>query len=153
MKTFFVAAAAIALIAMAGSGMADTNTLTVTASVAGTCKFVAGTSLLGFGSLDPSVGTDVNASATTQFWCTKGVTTDAVSANTGLNFAGGKRGMKDTVSGDVIPYTLTLTKDANPNAGPSAPRILTLAGGVLGADYTAKTAGSYSDTVVVSINP
>jgi len=154
MKTFFVAAAAIALIAMAGSGMAsDSNTLTVTASVAGTCKFGSTTSTLGFGSLDPSVGTDVNASNTTQFWCTKGVTTDVVSAGNGNNYAGGQRGMKDTVSSDVIPYSLSLTKDLNLNAGPSAPRTLTLAGTVLGADYTGKTAGSYSDTVTISITP
>ena len=133
---------------------ADTNTLTVTASVLGTCKFVAPkTSSLDFGSLDPSVGTDVNASNTTQFWCTKGVTTDVVSAGNGSNWDGAKRNMLDSVSTDLIPYTLTLTKDGSPNAGPASPRTLTIAGQVLGADYTGKSAGSYSDTVIISINP
>jgi spore coat protein U-like protein len=133
---------------------ADTNTLTVTASVAGTCKFVAPkTSTLDFGSLDPSVGTNANASTTTQFWCTKGVTTDAVNAGNGSHWAGGTRNMLDTVSTDLIPYTLTLTKDGNPNAGPTSPRTLTIAGQVLGTDYTGKSAGNYSDTVIISINP
>ncbi|NJD63581.1 MAG: hypothetical protein FIA93_12795 [Deltaproteobacteria bacterium] len=154
MKTVFTAAFAVALIAMAGYGMAsDTNTLTVQASVLGTCKFVSTTSTLGFGALDPSAGTDVNGSSTTQFWCTKGVATDAVSAGNGLNFVGGKRGMKDAVSGDVIPYTLSLAKDGLSNGGPTVPRTLTIAGNVLGADYTGKAAGSYSDTVTITITP
>jgi spore coat protein U-like protein len=154
MRTFIVVAVTVALIAVAGTGRAaDSNTLTVTASVTPTCKFSSATSTLGFGALDPSVGTDVNASNTTQFWCTKGVTTDAVSAGNGLNFAAGKRGMRDTVSSDVIPYSLTLTKDANPNAGPTAPRTLTLAGTVLGTDYSGKAAGSYSDTVTITLTP
>jgi hypothetical protein len=63
--------------------------------------------------------------------------------------------MKDTASAgtDVIPYTLTLSKDGNANAGPASPRTLTFNGQVLGSDYTAKTASAYSDTVVLSITP
>ncbi len=132
---------------------AGSNTLTVQASVTGTCKFVSTTSTLNFGALDPSVGTTVNGSTTTQFWCTKGTSTDAVAADNGVNFAGGKRNMKDAGSGDLIPYTLTLTKDANPNAGPATPRTLTIDGQVLGPDYTGKTAANYADTVVLSITP
>ncbi len=146
--------AGLAVLLLSGTVMAaGNNTLTVSASVAGTCKFSSATSTLNFGALDPSVGTDVNGSGTTQFWCTKGVTTDAVSADNGLNFASGKRNMKDGTSGDLIPYTMTLTKDGNPNAGPTSPRTLTIGGQVLGADYTGKTAGSYADTVVLSISP
>jgi len=147
--------AALTLIAMASSALAaDTNTLTVQANVLGTCKFVAPkTSTLNFGALDPSVGANVNGSTTTQFWCTKGVVTDAITADTGLNFAAGKNQMLDAVSGDVIPYTLALVKDGNANTGPAAPRTLTINGQVLGADYTTKSAGSYSDTVILSINP
>jgi spore coat protein U-like protein len=154
MKKLLAITAAAAVMAMAGSVMAaDSNTLTVSASVTGTCKFSSPTSTLNFGALDPSVGTNVNGSTTTNFWCTKGVSTDAIVAGNGLNFAVGKRQMKDAVSTDVIPYTLTLTKDGNANVGPATPRTLTVAGNVLGTDYTAKTAGSYSDTVVLNITP
>ncbi|GAB4227446.1 MAG: hypothetical protein OHK0028_00120 [Deltaproteobacteria bacterium] len=148
---FLVAIAA--LVAGGAAWAADTNTLTVQASVVGTCKFVSSTSTLNFGALDPSAGTDVNGSTTAQFWCTKGVNTDSITAGQGLNYSGSKNQMKDSVSGEFIPYTLTLTKDGSTNNGPGSPRTLTIAGNVLGADYTGKSAGSYSDTVTISINP
>jgi hypothetical protein len=153
MKKLIVVLVAIMFVATAGAAMATgTNTLTVSASVASTCKFVSGTSTLNFGTLDPSVGTNVNASGSTTFWCTKGVTTDAIVADNGLYYSGSRQ-MKDTVSGDVIPYSLALTKDGNTNAGPGSPRTLTIGGTVAGIDYTSKSAGSYSDTVVLSITP
>lgn len=137
----------------AGMSMATgSNTLTVSANVMGTCKFSSASSTLGFGGLDPTVGTNVSATSTTQFWCTKGVTLDAITADNGAHFAA-SRNMQDPVSLDLIPYTLSLTKDANPNTGPLAPRTLTISGTVLGIDYTSKTAGNYSDTVVLTITP
>jgi hypothetical protein len=155
MKKFLLLfVASMVVLLLSGTAMAaGSNTLTVSASVSGTCKFSSTTSTLNFGALDPSVGTTVNGSTTTQFWCTKGVTTDAVAADNGVNFASGKRNMKDATSGDLIPYALTLTKDGNANTGPAAPRTLTIDGSVLGPDYTGKTAGNYADTVVLSITP
>ena len=155
MKKWLSLATVLGLVLMAGIAFAaDTNTLTVTASVTGTCKFVAPkTSTLDFGALDPSIGNNVNASTTTQFWCTKGVTTDVISAGNGSHYVGASRNMQDPVSNDLIPYTLTLAKDGNPNAGPTSPRTLTISGQVLGTDYAGKSAGSYSDTVIISINP
>jgi spore coat protein U-like protein len=152
-KSMALLVVAASLAAAGAAWAADTNTLTVQANVVGTCKFVSATSTLNFGALDPSSGADVNGSTTTQFWCTKGVTTDSITAGQGLNFSGGKNQMKDSVSGEVIPYTLTLTKDGLSNSGPAAPRTLTIAGNVLGSDYTGKSAGNYSDTVTISINP
>ena len=153
-KTLVLALAMGFVMVLGGVAMAaDTNTLTVQASVTGTCKFSTGASTLNFGALDPSLATNPSATTTTQFWCTKGVSTDVIAAGNGLNFAGGKRQMKDAVSTDVIPYTLTLTKDGNSNTGPAAPRILTIDGSILNSDYTGKSAGSYSDTVVLSITP
>ena len=63
MKKSLVLALAMGMVmVLGGVAMAvDTNTLTVQASVVGTCKFVAPkASTLDFGALDPSVGTDVN---------------------------------------------------------------------------------------------
>jgi spore coat protein U-like protein len=145
---------ALAVLAAGGAAWAlDTNTLTVTASVTGTCKFSSAISTLNFGALDPSTPVTVNGSANTQFWCTKGVTTDLITANLGVNPAGSTRQMKDIAGPDLIPYSLTLSPVAGANAGPASPRTLTIAGSVLAADYTSKAAGSYSDTVTLTINP
>jgi len=81
------------------------------------------------------------------------VTTDAVTAGNGLNFAAGKRGMKDPVTNEVIPYTLNLSGDGLTNGGPTVPRTLTIDGGVLFADFSAKSSGTYVDTVVLNITP
>lgn len=154
MKKFILLfVASIVVLSLSGAAMAaGTNTLTVSASVTGTCKFSSATSALNFGALDPSVGTNVNGSATTQFWCTKG-TTETLSAGQGSNWDGTKRNMKLATGTDLIPYTLTLTPDGSGNTGPATPRTLTISGQVLGTDYTAKTAGSYADTVVLNITP
>jgi hypothetical protein len=156
MKKLIAITAAAAIVAMAGSAMAaDTNTLTVQASVTGTCKFVSASSTLDFGALDPSLATNPTKQTTTTFWCTKGVTTDLIAAGNGLHYdaTASKRQMLDTgTSGDLIPYTLTLTK-AGSNAGPGSPRTLTIQGDILNSDYKNKTASNYSDTVQLSINP
>jgi spore coat protein U-like protein len=155
MKKILAIITVAAITVVAGSAMAfDTNTLTVSASVKGTCKFVSDTSSLSFGTLDPSVGTNVNATNTTQFWCTKGVT-ETIDADEGKSFSSGKRGMKDSAVGgtDVIPYTLTLVKDGIDNAGPGVKRTLTFNGQVLGTDYTSKNASTYSDTVTLTFTP
>jgi hypothetical protein len=73
------------------------------------------------------------------------------SAGQGMHYSGSKNQMQDPASADTIPYTLSFSKDGNSNAGPGAPRTLTINGQVLGTDYTAKTAGSYSDTVTVTL--
>ncbi len=49
----------------------DSNTVTATAYVVGTCGFNSATSTLGFGALNPGAGGDANASTSTTFWCTK----------------------------------------------------------------------------------
>lgn len=154
MKKITLSAVALAIVAMAGTAMAaGTNTLTVNANVVGTCKFSAAASTLAFGAIDPTVGANVTGSTTAQFWCTKGVVADTITANNGANWSGTSRQMKDVVSGDLINYGVALVKDANPNVGPGTPRTLTVNGSILGADYTSKTAGNYSDTVTLTINP
>ncbi len=151
-----IAALGIALSAVFASASAmagGTNTLTVSANVVGTCKFATTTSTLGFGSLDPSVGTNVNATGSTNYWCTKGVTTAAITADNGLNFSGSRRMVNATSATDLIPYTLTLTPSATAPGGPATPLTLNLAGTVLGTNYTAVAAGNYSDTVILTITP
>ena len=146
---------ALAVLAVGGAAAwaLDTNTLTVTASVTGTCVFNSGTSTLNFGALDPSNPVPVNGSTTTQFWCTRGVTTDLITADLGANPAGAIRQMRDSVSTDLIPYSLVLTPDGSTNQGPAFPRTLGISGTVLATDYTGKSAGNYTDTVTITLTP
>ena len=143
---------ALAVLAAGGAAWADTNTLTVQASVLGTCKFFSATSTLSFGALDPSVGTDVSGSTTTNYWCTKGVTA-LITPGFGEHRVGTTRQMIDIGSGDFIPYALTLTGDPGTSAGPGSLRTLTITGNVVGTDYISKSAGGYSDTVLISLTP
>lgn len=154
MKKVFAITAAAAVMAMAGTALAaDSNTLTVQASVTGTCKFSSATSTLNFGSLDPSSATNPTQTTTTQFWCTKGQTPGTIAAGNGLHFASGKRQMiAGGTSGDLIPYTLDLSQSGG-NQGPLTPGTLTIKGDILNADYVNKTADSYSDTVALTITP
>jgi spore coat protein U-like protein len=145
---------ALSALFMSASAMANgTNTLTVSANVVGTCKFSTATSTLAFGALDPSVGTNVNATGSTQYWCTKGVTTAAITSDNGANFSGSRRMKHATSATDFIPYSLTLTPSATAPAGPATLLTLGLAGTVLGTDYTAVAAGNYADTVTLTITP
>lgn len=154
MKKSMAVFLALAVLAAGGAAWAsDTNTLTVTASVAGTCKFVSATSTLDFGALDPSNPVLVTGSGTTKFWCTKGVPTATLAAGNGAHWSGTSRRMVGSAPTDLIPYSLTLTPDGLPNAGPGSPRSLAIGGQVLAADYTGATAGNYTDTVSITINP
>jgi spore coat protein U-like protein len=155
MKKILAIITVAAITAMAGTAMAaDTNTLTVTASVSASCAFSDPTSSLTFGALDPAIGSNRTASSSTQFWCTKGTGAVTIAAGTGMNpTATDKRQMIDSVSGDLIEYDLILEPDLNSNNGPLSPRTLTINGEVLGDDYKDKTAGSYADTVLLTITP
>lgn len=155
MKTKKLVASLLAAGLMAsGAGLADTNTLTVSASVTGTCKFSSATSTLSFGALDPSSASDASASNTTTYWCTKGVVA-STSAGDGSNFSGGSRRMAGTgaAAGDFIPYSLALAGGTQTGVGPGTPLTLTIDGDIVNADYVNATAGSYSDTVTLTITP
>ena len=143
---------ALAVLAAGGAAWADTNTLTVQATVLGTCKFFSPDSTLSFGALDPSVGADVSGSTTTNYWCTKGVTA-IINPGLGEHAAGTTRQMEDVGSGDLIPYSLSLTGDSTASAGPGSLRTLTITGNVVGTDYISKSAGGYSDIVLISLTP
>ena len=150
---FFIA---LAVLAAGGAAWADTNTLTVSASVKGTCKFSSPTSTLAFGQMDPSSSAPVNATNTTNFWCTKNLlTTIALGADMGSNppSADGKRQMKDSVSSDLIPYSLDLVASGGANLGPNFPRTITISGSVLNKDYIEKSEGDYLDTVKITFTP
>jgi spore coat protein U-like protein len=154
MKKLFVTAA-IALIfsiSMAGSeAMAGgSNTLTVTANVIQICSFQTATSSLDFGQIDPKGAGIKTATGTAAYYCSDKDVTETIKSDNGANPNGTQKQMKRIGIGDeYIPYSLTLTKAVRmSNQGQ-----LTFDGSILQADYADKSAGNYSDTVTIEIQP
>lgn len=154
-KLFFLAV----IIMMPGLALAaGSGNIAVSATVLSKnqCKFNTAAATLNFGNLDPSNPIDVTASATFVFKCvgSDDPATFAMIDDDGLYETGldANRMRHATIGAAYLPYTLSL----NPTSG-TAPRNvnqnLTVTGTVTGANYQTAFAGSYTDTVVISINP
>jgi spore coat protein U-like protein len=153
MKKFFIIVISIAFTIVAGNAAAaDSNTLTVAASVTGTCRFSSGTSTLNFGALDQSSAADASATGNTQFWCTRNATY-TVGANNGLYFDTTRRMRHASENTEFIPYNLTFTPTAGTGSGKTSPITLNLSGTITNANYVNAVAGNYADTVTLSITP
>ena len=133
---------------------ADTNTVTVTANVVGTCRFNSATSTLAFGSLDPGTGGDVNASTSTTFWCTKNAS-DSIADDGGLYETGlnANRMRHAAPLTEYIPYPFSYNPTTGTGNGRTSPITLNINGTVTFANYQNAAAGDYADTVVLSITP
>jgi spore coat protein U domain-containing protein, fimbrial subunit CupE1/2/3/6 len=160
------AAAAVALVFTAFSAPASAATatanLSVSATVTNNCTISTGA--LGFGSYDPVVAnasTNLDGTGTVSVACTKG-TTATVGLGLGSNASGSTRRMSDG-GGNFLTYELyqdsghtTVWGNAgagllSPAAAPSkATRNFTVYGQV--ASNQDVLAGSYSDTVVATVN-
>lgn len=155
MKRLAVWIMAIAfVVSLAGTGLAlDSNTVTVSATVIGSCAFNVAASALAFGVLDPALPGPpaVPASTTVDFWCTSG-TAYTMTDDDGANeiVANGNR-MTDGVN--FIPYTFSYAPAAGFGAGVGAPITLTISGSVAGADYLNAPPAAYGDTVVITVSP
>lgn len=129
----------------------DTRTVQVTATVKGSCRFDS-TPNINFGELDPSLATDRTQAVDVTFKCTKGVTYTLTVGN-GLNFSGGKNRMKAASGPDFIPYDVTPKSLGGTGKGFGATDTINIRGTVSGPDYQNVSAGSYADTVTLSIQP
>lgn len=151
---FSLASALIAtgLLAGAPAFAADTANISVSATVTGACKFNSGGSL-SF-TLDPTSGADAAPTAKTdpKFWCTNGASY-TVSDNSGLHASSGVRRMRhasDTTK--FIPYALSYTTTGT-GSGKNTEITLALTSSIANADFVDAPAGSYTDTVQLSITP
>jgi spore coat protein U-like protein len=156
------AAIAASLLALAGSASAaGTHTITVSAAVTGTCVVNTATSTLDFGTLDPAAGGNVTATwSGGTFRCTNG-TTYTVASDDGLweSSAGGANNrMKLSTAANCgtatncIRYTLT-----NATTGTGSGMTNNISFNAVGtttlADYQNAAAGSYADTVTLTVSP
>lgn len=146
------AAAAAILTLAAGFAAADTQSLAVSASVTGVCKFNSGqTPALAFGAIDPSGTADKDATANVLYRCTKG-TTAAVTDVTGTRSMAGS----GTAAGESMAYTLSFDSgDSGTGNGFGAGAAITLAvsGKITAAQYQDAMVGSYAETVTLTVTP
>lgn len=122
------------------------------------CQFQAKGLSMGFGMLDPSSGVDVIA-AVSAFTldankagdCVAAVTMTIVGDN-GLHFSGSRR-LKNNTGTDFIPYSLVGLPFSSSGPGNKTFLAFTFNGSILGSAYANASAGSYSDTILVSVTP
>jgi hypothetical protein len=142
-----VAALALVMAAATGALAAGNATVNVTASITGSCTFNTATATLAFGVLNPvaapAVTTDTSA-APLQFTCTNN-TLYTISDNRAL--AGN---LTNGIS--LIPYTYAYGIPTNGTAT-GVLTDLPITANIAAGTYSAASAGAYTDTILVQINP
>ena len=135
-----------------------THDLAVSATVSGNCKFnTAGSTALTLansgGAIDPSLATDATGTANVLYRCTTG-TSATTTANNGSNFSVSRR-VRDGVTTNYMPYSMSLSGCNQAGIGHGAGKDLTCAvsASILAADHQNATAGTYTDTVTLTIAP
>ena len=136
---------------------ADTYSLAVSAQVLGRCKFTqaAGTTLAitnTVGGIDPSLAGNATGTANITYRCTTGQA-PAFTTDTGTHVLGGNMRVADG-AGNFMIYTLGLVGGGNGTGfGAGQDKTLAVTGTITNANFVAAPVGTYTDTVVVSVNP
>lgn len=155
-STIAKAAALLAFSAVGGIAAAATQNLAVTATIIGQCSFSSAATTMSFGAaIDPSTAGPISGTLALPitYKCTKGVTPGTFSLGGGLWNSTGNR-MKDAISGDFIPYTLTLgAAVVGSGFGTLQDKSFPLTGSITAAGYQNVSAGTYNDTVVLTVAP
>lgn len=151
----FARIAAVALAAAASSAAfaaaGSTQSLTVNATVSGACLMSAIPSM-NF-TLDPTVGTNQTATTTVQYKCTNGVT--PATFTVGGSGTGSYSGSLANGAA-LMPYTLAWTAPTTAGSGLGSgvtPISVLLTGTILGTDYVNAAAGTYTQTISVTVAP
>jgi hypothetical protein len=131
----------------------ESQSLAVTASVTGMCKFSVASTPLAFGAIDPSLASDKVVKANVLYKCTKGTTSAVVTATGGLTR--NMTGLSPLASSDTLAYTLAFAGGTQVGAGfgTGNDRTLEVTGTITPAQYNNAAAGSYSEDVTLNITP
>jgi len=121
---------------------ADSATLNMTATVQGTCSFAAASTLLDFGTIDPTAGTDATASTSIDYTCTNGVVYTLT-----LPAAGSITDGTDTI-GVNIAYA-----DGGGGSGSGVPATIVIDGTIPAANFATVGAGVYNGFVTLDVSP
>lgn len=145
--------AVLGVATLAGLAQADTQNLSLTATVSAQCKFTSAATTMAFGSVDPSLAGPLpgTLAAPVTYKCTKGHTPGTVSAGLGLYTS---NRMKLSSALEYIPYTLTIgAPPAGSGFGSGQDKTLPVTASIAASDYENASAGAYSDTVVLTVSP
>jgi spore coat protein U-like protein len=146
MKKNLAIIAALGIVSMAGVAMAATADLDVSATVIPTCTMTGGT--LAFGNLDPTNAVAKTASSIgVTITCTND-TDFTLSGNAGDNAVGSQKYLTNGTSD--IPYSVTIPASGT-GTGSALP--VSIAGAIAAGSYTTATAGSYTDTIELTVTP
>lgn len=157
LRALLTAAAAAAALLALNARAANTGTLTLSATVLSknVCKFNSTATALNFGTIDPTSSSPVTVSLSLSYRCNGSdpVATWSVGSDDGLHETGpGQPRMQHTTSpAFYLPYSLSFP--ASGNAPRNVNQTMTVTGTVAPANFAAAIAGSYSDTLVLSILP
>jgi hypothetical protein len=156
--SWLAVAACLAVPAGPLAAASNTHAVQVSATILSqsVCRFTNnGPSLLAFGSIDPSSAGPQVVSVTTTFRCTgsAAVATYSISSDDGQNPAGpGQPRMAHGSSpGQFLPYTLNLPQTGS--VPKNTVQTLTVTGTMTSTQYANAAAGTYSDSVVLTIAP
>ncbi len=148
MKKVVAISVAAAIVAMGGTAMAVTADLSVSATVASACSVTGGT--LSFGALDTLNAPAVPATSSgVTVTCTKS-DPYTVQVNNGLNAVSNQAYLKNATNTDTIPYSLTVPALS---AGTGNAQTIDIAGNIAAGSYKTASAGTYNDTVVITVTP
>ncbi len=148
MKKLLAVITAAAIVAMAGSAMAATANLSVSAHITAACSVTGGT--LNFGELDALAAPLVTATSTgVSVTCTKNANY-SVGTDHGLHSSGGGTQANLSNGTDSIPYSVSV--GTLPAADGTAHSV-TLSGTIAATSYTGVSSGTYNDTMVITVNP
>jgi spore coat protein U-like protein len=137
------------LVALASvQGLASSSMMEVKVYVAGGCTFVSGSDVvMNFGDLTHG---DRTISATIPITCTNG-TQFHISLDNGLNPNGTQRQMAQNSGSGRLPYSLSASPEMGQSTGSDIN--ITLEAGVKQSDYQSRPVGTYSDTVIMTVDP
>jgi spore coat protein U-like protein len=120
------------------------------------CNFNApGTATLAFGTIDPASNVPAPASGSLVFKCAGSAdpASFSVSHDSGLWETGpGVNRMKHMTLGEYLPYTFTLTPQSG-TVPKNQNQTVAVGGSIAVVDFQNASGGSFTDTVVVTVNP
>jgi spore coat protein U-like protein len=137
---------------------ADSGTLAVSAVVLSrnSCRFVTTSWAIDFGTIDPSSGANATASVSASFVCrgSSASATYSIVADDGLYSpgAGSRRMRHGTATTQYMAYSLALTP-ASATVPKNTTQSVTMTGTITPAQFGDAIAGSYSDTVGITLSP
>lgn len=151
MRKSLVVFVAIAVLAAGGAAWAATTSVTVSATVVGTCQFNNAGSIA-FGPLDQVLAPLVTGTVVQPaFWCTKN-SVYAIVDDEGSNASGTTHRMKHATLAEYIPYTFTYLA-SGAGTGKTTPITMDIAATVPAGSYVDVPAGAYADIVTLTITP